>query len=321
MYSCSWLTNNTQCTNTTNYLVCDSCYLEKDKLYSAYKEAEKTVISAISSAPRGDILEVSKVLGRLSRVIELRKEFTSHLCHQVRDNGHKYHLSKLLQVMLDYKQYLFSLTQHKDDTEEEDNNTETINLCTTTIAEQITTVIEEDPFADFDDVIQEYKNNKLFIDNYIDNMCSKYNITREQSKLVICFYADINWYAYESPKLITHIIKGRFVRTKFRPNYENINIRFINEISSYNIGQEEVNWIISHSSNCKFAVLTYQKKMILCIYTSNNIFTCTYHIQITVSKTDGYNILLTDIKVDTDVMLLIMSVMKTVGYRQKHLFK
>ena len=323
MYLCSWLTNNTQCTNTTSYLVCSKCLAEKDELYNKYKQKEKTVLSALSSAPRGNILEVSKVLGRLSQVIELRQQFTSHLSPQVRDNGHKYHISKLLQVMLDYKQYLNELNnEHIEDVEIEEP---TVNIVTQqqVLSAQITKVVEEDPFAQYDDVIKHYKNEQLIIDNYLTELANKYNINNDNARLVVSFMCEIGWWTYESPKLITHIVQGRAIVKKFAYDSHSITVKSINLISQSKgtTTDEDISWVLQYGNKCEFALVPYQNQMILICYSGPHVFRYTYRICISNPTNNEVRVRLLPVTIDCEDILSTLSKSPRTGCRQKYLNK
>lgn len=174
MYRCSWIINNKQCSNLTSKIVCNVCEPEKANLYHKYKETEKTVISAINSAPRGDIIEASKVIGRITKVIELRREFTNRLTIQERDIGHEYHISKLLGIIEEYRAYVQKITTDNitisnsdvdiNISSEEHMKEQTFDLLkeTNNVRESMMKITEEDPFKDFDDDIKAYRKQQKY---------------------------------------------------------------------------------------------------------------------------------------------------------------
>ena len=193
MYQCNWLIDNNQCNRTTDKLVCEQCREEKSKLYSRYKEAEKTVISAITNEePRGDIIEVSKVIGRISKVIELRKQFTDRLAPQVRDPGHKYHVSKLFVVLDKYRNYLSNLINEEPSVEEEqEDNVDAVEDFVIILESQIEDIVSTDPFANFDNIIQDYCNARSEFEKFTCKVATSLHCDNSIAHIIIRLYWNI----------------------------------------------------------------------------------------------------------------------------------
>lgn len=188
MHNCSWITDGKQCENTTNNLVCSKCRKDKDKLYNAYKESEKTVLSAINTEePRGDIYEVTKVIGRISRTIQLRNEFTQKLAIQVRDPGHEYHISKLFLVMNKYRNYLSLITSNSVEQEQEEEEA-IINECVIVLGNQIDNIVKTDPFLNFDSILQEYCNSRNEEEKFTCNIAKQFNCDNSTAHIIIRLY-------------------------------------------------------------------------------------------------------------------------------------
>ena len=289
MYSCSWLTNNIQCNNITDYLVCELCYLESSKLYNKYKQKEKTVLSALSSAPRGDILEVSKVLGRLSEVVSLRQEFTSRLSPQVRDTGHKYHISKLLTTMSEYRQYLHTIISDvQDDTPEETTNMQQYIQQEEAVTAQITTIVETDPFAQYDTVIEAYKADQQTRQTLLDNMDKKLELRSSQSLYVISFYVCLQACAYKCLNLLSSIFSGRMITFSYRSSdykFRMDELSFAAERLEY-ITRDARQWILQHAClRWTFNVVKQYKQIIIFGTCGTSVYPIVH--QISIRSKDG----------------------------------
>jgi len=97
---CYWLSSKgDECLNPAINGFCNSCRSIKNHLYLEYKKEESYLYSLLETP---HIIE--KVIPTLEKVIELRSEFTCFLHPQWRDEGHKYHLSRLIHLLWIYKE-------------------------------------------------------------------------------------------------------------------------------------------------------------------------------------------------------------------------
>lgn len=293
MYRCSWLLAGGQCANKTDKLVCDNCYPEKDKLYWQYKQKEKTVISALSSKPRGDIIEVSKVLGRLLTVIELRKKFTSRICKQTRDIGHRYHISNLLKLMNSYKEYASTLTQegieeYNDEITEENKTSCILSQQTEKLGKEIEETIEEDPFADFDHDIQMYKQFNLQIQEFVNIMSNEMNITKDETYSLLVVQALIFIHLFKS---VTYKSIGNgdisliTIYKYSKNNKANINgnvIYHINKIryDGSSLLPDKSKWILNHCMK-GFSIITttYKGGLVIGFFYKEDVCSSVYQIK------------------------------------------
>lgn len=284
-----------QCHGRTDKLVCDYCYPEKDKLYSTYKEKEKTVISALSSPPRGNLLEVTKVVGRLSALISLRQQFTKRLCHQVRDIGHQYHLSKLMRVVESYREYQTSaLNNFYEDYEEDEVNEETTKIVEAiteshvNILKQLNKIIELDPFTDFDIDTKAYKAQLDNEQKSISSLKERFNISDMQLELVISFYSHIYWCVEAFKSLFAQILRNRVVFVPFKPyGMLRDKLEMINSMLQADIAPLAgiINWVIQYYSKCRFVILSYQGNAIMIMQSQEHIHN--YIVKFTVRVLDG----------------------------------
>ena len=217
MYRCSWVTNNNQCSQFTDKLTCGKCEIEKNKLYNRYKEAEKTVINAINSpSPRGDLLETSKVIGRISKVIELRKQFTSRLALTTRDPGHEYHISKLFQVINEYRSYVEMLvSEHETPCVEQEEETNAYTLIDAKCENIVNDIVETDPFREFDTTIQEYLRSRNTYLKFINAISSETGYDENTLKIILGVLSYLHLSKSKLPINIGQLIKYDIVSYPF----------------------------------------------------------------------------------------------------------
>lgn len=294
MYRCSWIINDTQCSNTTNHLVCRQCRGEKNELYHKYKQTEKTIINALSSPPRGDLLEVSKVIGRISKVVTLRTEFTNRIVKQVRDSGHEYHVSKLLEVMLSYKEYLKKLitspTKVEDVTDEYIDNTISYS---NVVSDSITKVVKNDPFANFDTTIAKYIQERTDYERLLVKYSRIKNISSYEAKLVVAFVSQQLTVIGSTMNVINKLLSSEnYVLVLFRPKYaelEDIESDTLRSLIDHPklTNETMIKWIIDNANNRVKFILTRWKvdgnDMILSVTkSSTSIYPYTYNVRITI---------------------------------------
>lgn len=218
MNRCSWLLQGVQCENTSDGLVCEKCEPEKSLLYSQYKEAEKTVISAIhNSLPRGDLLEARKVIGRINRVVKLRRKFTSRLAPQSRDVGHEYHVSLLLEKLKQYQDYI-SNSQLSSLSVEDDENTENSHMMSSetrehqrSITKAIQEVVKSDPFEKYDSTIQLHQQNERDYLEFLREMEKLTGYSGDNLELVITFIGLIKDCITTAQKYLSRLVTGRYI--------------------------------------------------------------------------------------------------------------
>jgi len=288
MYRCSWITNNKQCGNRTSNITCSQCEPEKSMLYHQYKEAEKTVISAINSAPRGDVIEVSKVIGRISKVIELRSAFTNRLASQSRDIGHEYHISKLLGIIEEYRAYAQKLSMNNivasnSNEEGEDNKDQTCKLLqeTNSLHVSINNSVKEDPFKDFDADIKAYirrqKQHKSLLNQLGDIIGYK-----KTDLSIITYYHDlIRITCEEALNSLKKLINGYTLYAISKPaqvEYESPNLQYMldmfksmkkREITSWKLFHE---WILKKSNTEIVIIINFspsEKSIIAALYSGS----------------------------------------------------
>lgn len=264
MYQCSWLIScpqggKIQCQRQTQHLVCTVCLPEKNKLYHKYKQGEKSIISALLSAPRGDLFEVSKVIERISRVVKLRRKFTSFIAPQVRDSGHEYHVSKLLKVLDSYKEYLEALTQNS----EEPQTSLEVAQPSAVLAQDIKKLVEEDPFADFDDAIKEYHERMAKFKELHQQVSDVINLTGDDFNFTCSFcYAWLNLIEL-SWNSMHHLIKGNCLSvyyTRRKNELEPYTSELLTVIHNKDIIHPDlINWALENSSSTITMILTMRK--------------------------------------------------------------
>lgn len=306
MYLCSWTVEGVQCSNRTRELVCTECEPAKRKLYRRYKEAEKTVISALSQPPRGDLLEVSKVMGRITRVVELRRNFTSRLAPQVRDPGHEYHVSQLLQVLSNYRDYLCTLTEESttiDDTDEPDT-TESISNYTQSITEQVKQVAEEDPFAAFDETIQAYRKKEAHRAQLLEKLSVKLALKGEELDAVVGFYIEVLRSLRTISKHIRTLLHGYVVAYNFRRVIcQRVTIQaleFLLKECNLGVGTFK-DWILEYARKPIRHIFTlYEKSVIFLILCGNDPFPLIHRVEFRVNAKGNYSA--TIIPIDPEVM-------------------
>jgi len=329
MYQCSWLTNGAQCQNKTDYLVCDICKAEKDYLYKLYKEKEKTIISALSSEPRGDLLEVSKVLGRLSTIVELRQEFTRRLCYQVHDFGHKYHIANLLEVMNKYRYYLKDLIRETVENAEEETPApiQKIICESKSFDKQLDNTIEIDPFIEFDHVAKDYKRKRQERIDFVESIMNEYGITESDVVLLIAFHNYIGWYMHEFPKLLTHFAKGRLFSRAFIPLDYELNerddavIKFMKDREPE--VRESVDWVVKYGRNkCKFYIMPHDGNVIMLIKSGSIVYPHIKKFTMNLIDKGEYWVGLEElIGVNIESILSKLRSGRHIGVRQKYLTK
>ncbi len=320
MYQCSWITNEVQCQNLTDHLVCDQCESTKNKLYHEYKEAEKTVIAAINdSLPRGDLLEASKVIGRINRVIKLRRKFTSHLAAISRDIGHEYHVSQLLEKLQQYRAYISKCsTDQTGSIEEEDTSSDPVHqeYYQQSISVAIRDVVESDPFEKYDSVIQSYRQDEQAYYEFLADVEKLTGYSGENLELVITFISSIHdaitiTMKYLS-RLITRPIRIEHNFTKYihdislLPHRECIDY-FKLATNSNLMNTVLMNWIVTHvkdTARVCFKAITVNNKKIIALFFRNRKLYCPiiFHMNIYIGNSDMYDLKLDPIEVTPDIL-------------------
>lgn len=305
MYQCSWLVNKVQCSNRTNNLVCIYCKDEKNRLYTQYKEAEKTVISALSNpSPRGDLLEVSKVIGRISRVVKLRRKFTSSIATQARDPGHEYHVSKLLGVMMKYERYLQFIVQENDKEESDETSVTSTNeiiASSITLSHEIGEVVKEDPFAEFDNEIKAYHTAMRDLEQLRQQASDILKLSGENFNLICSFYYHLCGIIGFIDKSLSHLLKGYSLSVKVTKRNVKLD-PYPSELlavvdNANNIDHDLIRWLLENFGVAARLILTRRRvngeNMIIIAFKAGTVI-YPHAIRLSIRMENGQTIVLTN---------------------------
>ncbi len=325
MFQCSWLINNKQCSNNTDHLVCETCEPEKSRLYHQYKEAEKTVVSAINeSFPRGDLLEASKVIGRINRVIKLRRKFTSRLAPQSRDAGHEYHVSCLLEKIVQYQNYIASMSINASIDPETEESTPTITRYHEHQNQMVTNIqklIESDPFADYDDVISNYKYQQNAYLEKLGELEKLLGCTGDNFTFVTMFIWGFTDTLTQIQYHIGHLAKSHSVDTVYRHGI-NVDLysvghecgsNYVNEVMDVlpQIDRNLILWILQNRSlivrvRAKMIFLNCKNQIVVTVNSGNKMYNYAYIWNIRVNTTGGYNWTITATEMNQDIQTALV---------------
>lgn len=149
---CYWLSpEGYECQNPATNGFCYYCYEEKSDMYRSYKAIEEYLCSLFDSINPPTL---GTVIPLLQQVIHQRQLFTSRLHLELRDNGHEYHVLKLIHIL---QNYMSNLTAFGEDITE-------VHKCIQTV--------HSNPFVarDIDNIkhtVERYlHDNSLFVNNY-----------------------------------------------------------------------------------------------------------------------------------------------------------
>ncbi len=318
MFQCSWLINNTQCTNTTDRLVCTECEEEKSRLYHQYKEAEKTVVSAINDAlPRGDLLEASKVIRRITRVVRLRQKFTSRLAPQSRDAGHEYYVATLLRKIEEYHTYI---SEHITKTVPKELSTEPTTTTEYQSYQQplitaIQTVVESDPFAEYDAAIQEYQRGQAQYHEAFAKMETLTGYKGEKVKLIIIFVATLRHAIDQLLHRLTHITRGGKIEFVFNRHFCDIDhlshetcITYMSDVMESNLLFHTyiIDWVVLHVRDtanicCRTITINGRNQLVVAIRVGHRYCPTLFYVALRFSNDEGYQIGLTAVAMTSDI--------------------